>query len=72
MHALDLSHEMLGELSRLASERAASLLLMRERLGEDEWQRRSLRSQAFLERGFAGATREVEATAWFGIGHKAG
>ncbi|HSC88990.1 MAG TPA: methyltransferase domain-containing protein, partial [Polyangiaceae bacterium] len=51
---------------------AAPLLLMRNRMGEEEWGRRAQLSRAWLQEQFAAGPRRLATTALFGSGRKPG
>jgi ubiquinone/menaquinone biosynthesis C-methylase UbiE len=50
---------------------AAPLLLMRKRLGEDEWTRRAEVARAYLRDAFPGARERLSTTAYLGFARKA-
>lgn len=49
---------------------SAPLVLLRRRLGEQEWARRVPDALAYLERSFEGGPRELSTTAWLAVGRK--
>ena len=54
----------------LMTRSAAPCVLMRRRLGEDEWARRSELARAYLEQAFPKARERLSTTAYFGFGRK--
>jgi SAM-dependent methyltransferase len=49
---------------------SAPLVLLRRRLGEEEWARRVPDALAYVERALGGGPRELSTTAWLAVGNR--
>ena len=69
-HTQSLAPESASALWTGMARSSAPLVLLRRRLGEEEWARRIPDALAYLERSLEGGPRELSTTAWLAVGNK--